>query len=81
MYISTSSIADTSTAPPSLTVGPGATSTPYTLTVANGGTVYVRVKSVNANGKSSFSNQVTRLVQLPVFPGIPANVTFTITFS
>lgn len=77
-YISTSPIPDSSSMAPTLTLGPGATTATYSTTVANGSTLYARFKAVNANGKSGFSAQVSKLIVLPVVPNVPTSVTVTI---
>lgn len=81
VYISTSPIADNSTMQPTATVSGAATTTTQTLQVANGSTLYVRLKAVNASGKSAFSSQVTKLVQLNATPTFPTSVTVTITIN
>lgn len=56
-----------------------ATSASARLTVPNGSTVYIRVRAFNASIKGVLSNVVTRVVQVPVQPGAPTDVTFEIT--
>jgi hypothetical protein len=80
VYISTSPIPDNSTMAPTLTLGPTATTAVYSTTVANGSTLYARFKGKNASFGSSptFSAQVSKLVALPVSPGVPTNITITL---
>ena len=77
-YISTSPIGDSSNMAPTLTLGASATTATYTTTIANGSTLYARFKAVNSTGRGGFSAQVSKLITLPVLPGIPTNVTVTI---
>lgn len=81
VYISTSPIPDSSLMAPTLTLPAGATTASHTMQVANGSTLYVRTKAVNGSGKSAFSVQSTKLVQVPVIPGVPTNVTITLTIT
>lgn len=78
VYVDTAPIADTSTAAPKVTLGPTATTTTYTQQVTNGQTLYVRLKATNADGDSVFSEQVSKLIDLPVLPNVPTNVTITL---
>ncbi len=78
VYIATSPIADTSSAAPTLTLSGSATSATHTMQVTNGATLYARLKAVNASGKSAFSNQVSKVVQLSTTPGVPTSVTITL---
>jgi hypothetical protein len=80
VYISTSPIANTSTMAPTLSLGP-VTSVSHTMQVANGATVYVRLKAVNAHGQSPFSEEKSKLIELPVRPGVPSNVTISLTIT
>ena len=79
VYISTSPIADTSTMAPTLTLAAGATTATHSMQVANGATLYARLKAVNADGKSGFTVQVSKVVNAPVLPTVPTNVTITLT--
>lgn len=81
VYISTSSISDNSMMAPTLVLAAGATTTAYSTTVTNGSTLYARFRAVNANGKGPFSLQVSKLISLPVLPGVPTNITVTIQIS
>jgi len=78
VYISTSPITDSSTMAPTLTLAAGTTTSTHTLQVTNGATLYARVKAVSGGNKSPFSVQVTKVVSVPVIPGVPTNVTITI---
>lgn len=79
IYASTSPIPDTSTAVPVATVVPGTLTFPYITQVTNGQTLYFRLKAVNAAGKSQFSVEKSKLIKLPVLPGVPTSVTITLT--
>jgi predicted phage tail protein len=79
IYVSTSAIPDSSTAAPVATVTGSAVTFAYTTTVTNGQTLYFRVKAVNAFGKSAFSVQESKLIVVPVLPGVPTSVTITLT--
>lgn len=54
------------------------TTTSQTIQVTNGQTLYFRLKATDANGKSQFSNQVSKLISVPVLPGAPTSFTVTI---
>lgn len=79
VYVATSPIADSATLAPVITLGPGVTTTNYTTAVTNGQTLYVRLKAVSGSQKSVFSNQATKLITLSTVPGVPTNVTITLT--
>lgn len=81
VYIDTAPISDTYSGAAKVTLSATATTTTYNQSVTNGQTLYVRLKAVNANGKSVFSNQVSKLISLPVLPGTPTNVLITITIT
>jgi hypothetical protein len=81
LYVSTSPIADTSTMTPSATFAAGATTATYNATVANGDTLYVRVKATNAFGDSGFSTEVAKVITVPARPGVPTSVTVTLTIT
>lgn len=81
LYVSTSPIADNSTMAPSAVLGAGVIETSYNLTVANGSTVYVRVKATNASGDSPFSSEVSKVVNVPARPGAPTGVTVNLTIT
>lgn len=79
VYASTSPIADTNTTlAPLVVLGPAATTTAQTIPVANGSTLYFRLKAVNAAGKSAFSNQASKLIDVAAPPGAPTSLTVTI---
>ena len=80
VYISTSPIPDNSTMAPTLALGPAVTTATHTMQVTNGATLYARVRAINSAGASGFSNQVSKLITLPVTPGVPTSVTITLTF-
>jgi hypothetical protein len=81
VYVSTSPIADNSTMAPTFTLAADTLTKSYTGSVPNGATVYARFKAVNANGKSAFSTQLSKVITVttpppgPVIPGVPTNVT------
>lgn len=79
VWISTSPIPDTPTGAPTLTLAAGATTATHTLQVANGATLYARVSARNPAGDSPLSAQVTKIVSVPVLPGVPTNVTIELT--
>jgi hypothetical protein len=80
VYISTSPIPDNFTGPPTLTLGSTSTTTTHTMQVANGTTLYARVRATaGINNPSPFSNQVSKLVTLTVAPNAPTNLTITLT--
>lgn len=75
VYLSTAPIPDDSSMQPTLTLGGGATTTTHSLQVANGDTVYARVKARNAHGVSAFSAQVSKVIEVEAVPGVPTEVT------
>lgn len=80
VWISTSPIPDRPTAAPTLTLAAGATTASHTMQVTNGQTLYARVAARgSADGK--LSAQVTRLIAIPVAPGVPTNVTVELVIS
>lgn len=81
VYISTSSIPDNSIMAPTLTLGPAVTTATHTMQVANGATLFVRLKARNAGGVSPFNVQASKVVTAPVVPGVPSSVTITITIT
>lgn len=62
-----------------VTLSGTATTTSQTIQVANGSTLYFRVRAVAASGKSAFSNQASKLIAIP--PGAPTSLTVTITIT
>lgn len=81
VWISTSPIPDTPTGAPTLTLAAGATTASHTMQVANGATLYARVSARNPAGDSPLSAQVTKVVAIPVRPGVPTNVTIELTIA
>lgn len=81
VFLATAPIADTSTAQPTVTLGAATTATTQAMQVANGATIYVRLKACNSSGCSPFSNQATKLIQLNTKPNVPTNVTIELTIS
>ncbi len=85
VYVSGAPIPDGSSMAPTATLAAGATSAVQTLQAAAGSTLYVRVKAVNANGKSPFSVQGSAVVPTPapkpVVPGAPTSITIQLTLT
>lgn len=81
VYLSTSPIADDSTASPTVSLTADQTTATATLGVNNGDTIYARIKVRNQFGPSDFSAQVSKPVMIATKPGVPTNVTITITIS
>jgi hypothetical protein len=81
VWISTSPIPDAPSGAPTLTLAAGATTASHTMQVANGATLYARVSARNPAGDSPLSTQVTKVVSIPVRPGVPTNVTIELTIS
>jgi len=79
VWISTSPIPDAPTGAATLTLGAGATTASHTMQVANGATLYARVSARNPAGDSPLSAQVTKVVAIPVRPGVPTTVTIELT--
>lgn len=77
VFLATAPIADGSTAAPTVTLTPTTLTTTQTITVAAGGTIYVRVKACNSAGCGVFSNQATKAIPVSV-PGVPTSVTITL---
>lgn len=85
VFLSTSPIADTSTALPTVTLGAGVTNTIYTMSVANGSTIYARIKACNKPSTttqcSAFTTQVSKVVNASTVPGVPTSVTISVTIT
>lgn len=79
VWISTSPIPDAPAGAPTLTLAAGATTATHTMQVVNGATLYARVSARNPAGDSPLSNQVTKVVSIPVVPGVPTGVTIELT--
>ena len=83
LVISTSPISSTYSGVPTVVVTPTPTTARHTMQVANGGTIYVRVRACNKPGTvtecSAWSNESTRLVSVSTKPNVPTNVTITLT--
>jgi hypothetical protein len=75
VWISTSPIPDAPAGAPTLTLSAGATTASHTMQVANGAMLYGRVSARNSAGDSPLSAQMTKVVAIPVRPGVPTNVT------
>lgn len=81
VYLSTSPIADDTTASPTVSLTADQTTASATLGVNNGDTIYARVRVRNQFGPSDFSAEATKLVTIATKPGMPTSVTITITIS
>jgi hypothetical protein len=81
VWISTSPIPDAPAGAPTLTLAAGVTTATHTMQVANGATLYARVSARNSAGDSPLSAQVTKVVAVPVRPGVPTNVTIELTIT
>lgn len=81
VYLSTSPIADDTTAPPTVSLTADQTTATVPLGVNNGDTIYARVRVRNQFGPSDFSAEATKLVTIATKPGMPTSVTITITIS
>jgi len=78
VWVSTSSIASTTTAPPTATLTSTSTTTTQTIAASAGSKIYARVKACNGLLCSDFSAEATATVPVSA-PGIPTSVTITIT--
>lgn len=78
VWLSSATIPANTTANPTATVTPAGTTTTQTFQVAPGGTIFARVACANSAGFGQLSNEVTKLVPVSK-PGVPTNVTLTIT--
>lgn len=75
VHWATAPIADTDlTRPGQVTLGATAQATQQTIQVANGSTLYFRVRAVRNADKSAFSNQASKLIALSTIPGPPTNL-------
>jgi hypothetical protein len=81
VWVSTSPIPDAPTGAPTLTLAANATTASHTMQVANGATLYARVSARNPSGNGPLSAQMTKVVSIPVRPGIPTNVTVELVIS
>lgn len=77
VFISTSPIPDNPTAAATIKLSSTSTTASYTTTVANGSTLYARVRAVGDTA-GGLSAQASKLISLNVAPGVPTSVTFTI---
>lgn len=75
IWISTSPIPDAPAGAPTLTLAAGATTATHTMQVTNGQTLYARASVRNPSNSSPLSNQVTKVISIPVVPGAPTSVT------
>jgi hypothetical protein len=75
VHWATAPIADTDlTRAAQITLPPTAQTTQQTIQVANGSTLYFRLRSVRGTEKSAFSNQASKLIQLSTVPKPPENL-------
>lgn len=81
VYISTSPIPDNPAGAPTIALGANATTATHTMQVTNGQTLYARVRALNSFGAGPLSAQVTKLISVPVVPGVPTNVVITLTIA
>lgn len=79
VWIGTSPILAQPTGAPTLTLPAGATTATHTLQVTNGQTLYARVSARTGTSNGVLSNQVSKLIALPVQPGAPTSVTIELT--
>ena len=77
VFVATATIPDNSTMTPTAELGPGVTSSVQTVTIAPGGTAFVRLKACNAPGCSDFSAQASKVFP-PSVPNVPTTVTITV---
>lgn len=79
VHWSTTAIADTDlTRAPQVTLTGTSTTTTQTIQVANGSTLFFRVRAVRGTEKSGFSNQASKTIQLSTVPNTPTSLTVTI---
>lgn len=78
ILVSTSPIPDNTTAPPTLTLAPTATTGKASVTARNGDTLYTRMRACNAGECSALTAAVLTPVVLNVIPNIPTSVTVEI---
>lgn len=81
VFLSAAPIADTSTMQPTAEVTTGlGQPISRTFSIVNGGTIHVRLKACHQFGCSGFSNEGTKVAQVPG-PGLPTVTTITITIT
>lgn len=78
VWLSSQTIPATTTANPTAEVTPAGTTTTQSFTIAKGGTIFARVACANSQGYGALANEVTKVVPVSA-PGVPTNVTITIT--
>lgn len=79
LYVATSPIADDAVLTPTSVLAGNATATVYNAVIPAGATLYIRVKARNATAISKYSNEATKVVDVPnVAPGVPTNVSIEI---
>lgn len=79
VHWSTAPITDTDlTRAAQVTLGGTAQTTAQTIQVANGSTLYFRLRAVRGTEKSAFSAEVSKVIALSTTPNAPTAVTVTI---
>lgn len=83
LVLSTSPIPANFTGAPTVSVAAGTVSTRQSMTVNNGQTVFVRIRSCNKPATvvecSVWTNEVSKLVQVSTKPNVPTSVTIDLT--
>lgn len=77
VFLSTTTIPDTSTAAPTVELAAGAVTTTQSFTVPVGGSLFARLKACNSAGCSVFSGEVSKNFPATV-PMPPTNLTVTV---
>jgi hypothetical protein len=82
VHWATAPIADADlTRAPQLTLGGTVATTTQTIQVANGSTLYFRLRAVRGTDKSAYSAQVSKAIVLSTVPGMPTGVTLSLTIT
>ena len=82
VHWATAPIVDTAlTRAPQVTLSGTSTTTTQTIQVANGSTLYFRLRAVRGTEKSAYSNEASKLIQLSTVPGVPSSLTISITIN
>lgn len=75
VFLSSATIPATAT--PTVELTNAATTTTQNISIANGGTLFARLKVCNVGGCSAFTSEVTKAISVPV-PNPPTNLTVTV---
>lgn len=75
LYISTSPIPDDTAMPPTLVIAATPNRITHTMRVTAGQVVYIRARALNRNGPSPYSDQISKVIEIPMIPGMPTEVT------